>query len=236
MDIVGPLVKSSSGHQYILVVCDYATRFPEAFPLRAMDKVEAIQKCPRPRTKKEVRSFLGLVGWYRRFVPQFATIAGPLTALTSKHQRNPVTWTTECENVCNMLKTYLCRTPVLRSLDFSKKFMVQVNASTIGLGAVLARGDPGEEYLVLYLSQKLVPRETNYSTVEKEALAIKWELMKLRYYLLGREFELETDHRAFTWIHSMKDHNTDGKPRKKSVCERKDGGITLMPSGRGNGI
>ncbi|KAL3997082.1 hypothetical protein ACER0C_009738 [Sarotherodon galilaeus] len=173
-----------------------------------MDKVEAIQNFPRPRTKKEVRSFLGLVGWYRRFVPQFATIAAPLTALTSKDQRNPVTWTVECEQAFKMLKTCLCTTPVLRSPDFRKKFLVQVDASTIGLGAVLAQGDPGEEHLVLYLSRKLLPRETNYSTVEKEALAIKWALEKLRYYLLGREFELETDHRALTWIHSMKDHNS----------------------------
>ncbi|XP_039862407.1 uncharacterized protein LOC120718122 [Simochromis diagramma] len=173
-----------------------------------MDKVEAIQNCPRPRTKKEVRSFLGLVGWYRRFVPQFATIAAPLTALTGKNQRNPVTWTAECEQAFQGLKTCLCTTPVLWSPDFKKRFLVQVDASKSGLGAVLAQGDPGEEHPVLYLSRKLLPRETNYSTVEKEALAIKWALEKLRYYLLGREFELETDHRALTWIQSMKDHNS----------------------------
>ncbi|CAI5642576.1 unnamed protein product [Oreochromis niloticus] len=84
------------------------------------------------------------------------------------------------------------------SPDFRKKFLVQVDASTIRLGAVLAQGDPGEEHPVLYLSHKLLPRETNYSTVEKEALAIKWALEKCRYYLLGKEFELETDHRALT--------------------------------------
>lgn len=97
---------------------------------------------------------------------------------------------------------------MLWSPDFKKQFLVQVDASKSGLGAVLVQGDPGEEHPILYLSRKLLPRETNYSTVEKEALAIKWALEKLRYYLLGREFVLETDHRALTWIQSMKDHNS----------------------------
>lgn len=173
-----------------------------------LDKVEAIQNCPRPRTKKEVRAFLGLVGWYRRFVPQFATMAAPLTTLLGKNQRNPVIWTAACEQAFQGLKTCLCSTPVLWSPDFKKQFLVQVDASKSGLGAVLVQGDPGEEHPILYLSRKLLPRETNYSTVEKEALAIKWALEKLRYYLLGREFVLETDHRALTWIQSMKDHNS----------------------------
>lgn len=173
-----------------------------------VDKMEAIQNCPRPRTKKEVRSFLGLAGWYRRFVPQFATIAAPLTALTRKDQRNPVTWTDDCETAFSTLKTCLCSSPVLKSPDFNRRFLVQVDASAVGLGAVLAQGDPGNEHPILYLSRKLQPRETRYSTVEKEGLAIKWALESLRYYLLGREFDLETDHRALTWINSMKDHNS----------------------------
>lgn len=172
-----------------------------------VDKVEAIRDCPRPRTKKEVRSFLGLAGWYRRFVPQFATIATPLTALTTKDQRNPVIWTKQCETAFQSLKECLCSSPVLRSPDFTSRFLVQVDASAVGIGAVLAQGDPGEEQPILYLSRKLLPREVKYSVVEKEGLAIKWALESLRYYLLGREFDLETDHRALTWIHSMKDHN-----------------------------
>lgn len=173
-----------------------------------VDKIEAIRRCPQPRTKKEVRSFLGLAGWYRRFVPQFATIAAPLTALTAKDQRNPVIWNEDCETAFQTLKTCLCSSPVLRSPDFNQRFLVQTDASAVGLGAVLAQGKPGEEQPVLYLSRKLLPRETRYSTVEKEGLAIKWTLESLRYYLLGREFDLETDHRALTWINSMKDHNS----------------------------
>eukprot|EP00064_Thunnus_orientalis_P002528 superscaffoldBa00000188_g2535 len=145
-----------------------------------VDKVEAICGCPRPRTKKEVRSFLGLAGWYRKFVPQFATIAAPLTALTAKDQRNLVAWNEDCETAFQTLKACLCSSPVLRSPDFSQRFLVQTDASAVGLGAVLAQ----------------------------EGLAIKWALESLRYYLLGREFDLETDHRALTWMNSMKDHNS----------------------------
>ncbi len=172
-----------------------------------VDKVEAIRRSPQPKTKKEVRSFLGLVGWYRRFVPNFASIAAPLTNMLSKTVTNPIPWTDDCETAFNSLKEKMCSSPVLQSPDFSQKFLVQVDASATGIGAVLAQGSAGEERPVVYLSRKLLPRETRYSVVEKEGLAIKWSLDSLRYYLLGREFDLETDHRALTWIQSMKDHN-----------------------------
>ncbi len=95
--------------------------------------------------------------------------------------------------------------PVLQSPNYFQRFLVQVDASATGIGAVLAQGSAGEEKPVIFLSRKLLPRETRYSAIEKECLAIKWALDSLRYYLLGREFDLETDHRALTWIHSMKE-------------------------------
>lgn len=84
---------------------------------------------------------------------------------------------------------------------------MQVDVSEKGIGAVLAQETAGEKKPVVFLSRKLLPRETRYSTIAKECLAIKWSLESLRYYLLGREFDLETDHRALTWMNMMKDHN-----------------------------
>lgn len=169
-----------------------------------MDKVEAIRRSPRPKTKKEMRSFLGLVGWYRRFIPNFASIATPLTNLLAKAARSPIEWTGDCDTAFRSLKEKMCSSPVLQNPDFTQRFLVQVDASATGVGAVLAQG----ENPVVYISRKLLLRETRYSTVEKECLAIKWSLESLRYYLLGREFDLETDHIALTWIQTMKDHNS----------------------------
>ncbi len=161
-----------------------------------ISKVEAILRSPMSRTNKEVRSFLGLVGWYRRFIPDFATIAAPLTDLLSKAGKNPVKRTEACESAFNTLKDKMCSEPVLRRPDFNQRFLVQVDASDKGIGALLAQGSTGAEKLMVFLSRKLLPRETRYSTIEKE-----------RYYLLRWEFDLETDHRALTWINTMKDHN-----------------------------
>jgi hypothetical protein len=86
--------------------------------------------------------------------------------------------------------------------------LTKVDASGVGLGAVLAQGKEGEECPLLYLSRKLHPRETRYSAIEKESLAIKWALDSLRYYLLGRTFDFETDHWALSWINSMRDKNS----------------------------
>jgi len=85
---------------------------------------------------------------------------------------------------------------------------VQTDASGVGLGAVLLQGPPREQRPVVFLSRKLFPRETRYSTVEKECLAIKWALESLKYDLVEKDFVLETDHRALQWLDKMKDTNS----------------------------
>ncbi|XP_014880742.1 trace amine-associated receptor 4-like [Poecilia latipinna] len=90
---------------------------------------------------------------------------------------------------------------------FAKDFLLQTDASEKDLGAVLLQGPPEDQHPVAYISRKLLPRERRYATVEKEALAIKWALDSFKYYLLGREFTLQTDHRALQWLEKMKDTN-----------------------------
>ncbi|XP_063041160.1 uncharacterized protein LOC134436063 [Engraulis encrasicolus] len=143
-------------------------------------KVKAIRDWPRPITKKQVRSFLGLANYYRRFIANFATIAAPLTDLTTKRHSRMVKWNPSAEDAFVALKQALCSSPVLVAPDFKKEFLVQTDASEVGLGAVLAQVHEGEEHPILYLSRKLLPREKNYSTVEKECLAITWALESLR--------------------------------------------------------
>ncbi|KAG6936602.1 hypothetical protein G0U57_011985, partial [Chelydra serpentina] len=93
------------------------------------------------------------------------------------------------------------------SPDFHREFIVQTDASGIGLGAVLSQEVDGEEHPIVYLSRKLFPRERNYSVIEKEALAVKWAVDALRYYVLGAPFILVTDHAPLKWLNKMKDTN-----------------------------
>uniref|UniRef100_A0A8C6LCR8 ribonuclease H n=1 Tax=Nothobranchius furzeri TaxID=105023 RepID=A0A8C6LCR8_NOTFU len=150
-----------------------------------VSKVESLASCLLPMTKKKLRSFLGLAGWYRRFIPGFSTRSAVLSDLTRKSCPNRVVWTRESEHAFNDLKNCLCYAPVLQCPDFSLPFTVQTDASGVGLGAVLLQGDGEVQRPVQYISRKLFPKEVKYSTIEKEALAIKWALDSLRYYLMG---------------------------------------------------
>ncbi|KAI8496819.1 hypothetical protein Bbelb_254740 [Branchiostoma belcheri] len=127
---------------------------------------------------------------------------------TSKKEPQVVEWTDECEGAFQTLKGKLCEDPVLRSPDFERPFVLQTDASDRGIGAVLSQVDEnGEEHPVVYTSRKLLLREQNYSVPEKECLAIKYTVEGLRYYLLGREFEVVTDHHPLKWLNEMKDKN-----------------------------
>uniref|UniRef100_A0A8C1M144 ribonuclease H n=1 Tax=Cyprinus carpio TaxID=7962 RepID=A0A8C1M144_CYPCA len=171
------------------------------------NKVTAILSAPRPTTKTQVRAFLGLAGYYRCFIPNFSSLAAPLTDLTRKGQPEKVCWTPSAEEAFGQIKTALTSAPVLRAPDFSCPFLLQTDASDAGLGAVLSQVQEGEEHPVIYISRKLSPAERNYAVVEKEALAIKWAVLELRYYLLGRKFTLVTDHAPLQWMARSKDTN-----------------------------
>ena len=174
-----------------------------------MDKLQAVQDFPIPTTKKEVRSFLGLTGYYRRFMPDYAANAVPLTELTRKCAPNKVQWNNTCQDAFEKLKKLLCSQPVLWSPNFSKEFILQTDASDYGIGAVLSQFDAeGIDHPVAYYSRKLLPREQRYSTVEKECLAIKLATHAFRVYLLGRKFTIQTDHRALQWLDRLKENNS----------------------------
>ena len=114
--------------------------------------------------KKQVRGFLGLTGYYRKFIPGYATIACPLTDHTKKGQPTKVVWSGQCEEDFKTLKLILHSKAVLRGPDFTKTFVLQTDASDHRVRAVLSQKDePGEDRLIAYFSRKLLPREKNYS-------------------------------------------------------------------------
>ena len=171
-------------------------------------KLEAVRMFPISQTKKQVRTFLGLSGYYRKFIRNYAAVAVPLTDLTKKSAPIKVEWSAECEQAFETLKQRLCSAPVLRSPDFEKEFILQTDASERGIGAVLSQKDEnGEDHPIAFFSRKLLEREEKYATVEKECLAIKLACQAFRVYLLGRPFLIETDHRALEWLDRLKENN-----------------------------
>ena len=157
--------------------------------------VERILSYPTPTTVKGVQSFLGLAGWYRNFVKDYSKISKPLNRLTRKS--NPFDWTQECEDAFQELKKRLASPPVLARPDFNKDFILHTDASTIGLGAILAqKDDKGKERVIYYASRGLIPAEENYTVTELELLAVVWAVKKFHHYLEGTHFDLYTDHSA----------------------------------------
>ena len=165
------------------------------------DKIIAIKNMPRPHTPKLVKSFLGLVGFYRRFIQNFSHIAKPLNELTK--EKVPFIWTEECDNSFKMLKEKLMHAPILVSFDPSKTPEIHTDASLYAIGYnLIQRDENGRPQAVCYGSRTLNPAESNYSATERELLAIVEALKKLREYTYGRRTIIVTDHHAI--CHLMK--------------------------------
>jgi hypothetical protein len=167
------------------------------------EKVAAIVNVPEPSTVTDVRSFIGMASWYRRFVPKFSSIVEPLTQLTKK--RAVFKWTPECALAFRTLKEHLIKSPILSCPDFSRPFTLQTDASAFGVGAVLTQNLDGEEKVICFLSRSLTHAERKYSTTERECLGAIWAVEKLRQYLEGVRFTLITDHYSLLWLNRLKD-------------------------------
>ena len=171
-------------------------------------KVLAVEKLKRPSTKKGIKQFLGLIGYYQQYIDNYAEKARPLTSLLGKKFPNNVPWSDACENAYHVLKDSLTKHPVLHGPDFSREFILTTDASDFGLGSVLSQiFDNEEEHPILYLSRKLRPAELKYSVIEKECLCIVWSVSKLKPYLTGCTFRLVTDHKPLLYLERAKDTN-----------------------------
>ena len=171
------------------------------------DKISVIENAQRPVTKKQLRSFLGLVGFYRKYVPDFTVIALPLTDMTKKGKPNRLEWSEAAECAFQSLKQALVKFPILKLPDIRQMFILQTDASNRGIGAVLLQFSGNEKLPVAYAGRKLKDSEENYATIEKECLAIIWAVSKFQRYLYGAEFLLETDHKPLTYLHQSKVNN-----------------------------
>lgn len=182
------------------------------------EKVAAVSTWGHPTTVSELRSFLGFASYYRRFVEGFSKLAAPLhhlvATLTGKHHRasarHPIgtAWTKECEESFNNLKVSLTTAPVLAYADFSLPFILEIDASHSGLGAVLSQDQDGRVRPVAYASRALSPSErnmSNYSSMKLEFLALKWAMTeKFREYLLGHKCVVWTDNNPLSYLNTSK--------------------------------
>jgi hypothetical protein len=159
--------------------------------------VEAMNGWPIRKNLSQVQSFLGLVGFYRRFVKDFSIIAAPLNELTKKGV--PFSWGTRQENAFDMLKDKLTHAHLLQIPDFNKTFELECDASGIGLGGVLLQ----ERKPVDYFSDKLSGHVWNYSTYDKELYTLVRCLETWQYYLWPKEFVIHSDHESLKHIRSQ---------------------------------
>ena len=132
-------------------------------------------------------------------MPHFSTIVEPLTELTKG--KNQVKWSERSGEAFQKLKELLLTPPILKIAEPIKQYVLQTDASEQGLGAVLGQiGEDSEEHPVAFPSRKFLPREKNYSVIEKECLAIVWSLQVFHVYLYGQKFSIETDHQPLSWL------------------------------------
>lgn len=166
-------------------------------------RVNCISDFPTPKTIKQVRRFLGMTGWYQRYINAYSTIAAPITDLLKKADR--FQWTAEAQTAFEALKDSLTTAPVLTHPDFEKHFYIQCDASLTGVGGVLFQIVGGDEHPIAYMSKKLNSAQKNYSVSELECLAAILCVQKFRCYVEGMPFTIITDHASLKWLMSQKD-------------------------------
>src|SRR3954468_15507812 len=177
------------------------------------EKVEAVSNWEQPKTVSDIRSFLGLVGYYRRFIQDFSRIAAPMTNLTKKDV--PFIWTEKCESAFQELKKRLTSAPVLIIPERGLGYDVYCDASGDGLGCVLMQ----QGRVVAFGSRQLKVHEKNYPTHDLELAAVIHALKSWRHYLYGEKFEVYSDHKSLGHIFTQKDLNMRHRRRLEYIAD-----------------
>ena len=177
-------------------------------------KVQAIANIPAPTTKKQLQSFLGSTGYYRKFIANYSTIAADLSDLTRKAEPNKLVWRPAHQEAFLKLKQALMEAPVLTAPDPNLPYVLSTDASGVGIGAVLEQEKDGVLKPIAFYSRKLAPRETRYGITELEALAIHQAARHFAVYLMGSHTKVWTDHKALTFLRTMR----NSSPRVARWC------------------
>lgn len=169
------------------------------------DKVASMVNYPRPRSTTEIKRFVGLCSWYRRFIKDFSTLLAPINDLLKGKKKNQsITWNDAAEQAFIKVKELLVSAPILSQPDFSKEFTIQCDASAVGLGGILTQVIEGEEKVIAYASRSLSRVERNYSSIERELLSIIFCVEKFRPFIEGVKFKVVTDCYSLLWLNNLK--------------------------------
>ena len=182
--------------QYLSHIISHGTLKPSP------EKVRDLFKFSAPLTKKQIHSFVGLGSYYRKFIPNYATIVSPLIRAT---QEKIIEWNDECQRAFDLVRHILINDPVLQLPLFNEPFIIETDASLYGVGAVLSQSHTGETKPVAYYSKHLTKPERNYSTTEREMLAIVLAIEHFKQFLYGTQFVVYTDHQPLKYVFQTKD-------------------------------
>ncbi|GFV74824.1 retrovirus-related Pol polyprotein from transposon 17.6 [Trichonephila clavipes] len=164
------------------------------------EKTAVINNLPVPKTKKELRSVLGLCNYYREYIPKYSELVYPLTELTKKRVPDSIPWTEKHDSSFHLLKKALVEAPSLYSPVPDKPYTIHSDASQIGIAACLSQKCGDKCYPIAYASQKLSKTQQSWSTIEREAFAIVWSLKKFEVWVFGTEIEFYTDHNPLPYL------------------------------------
>lgn len=162
------------------------------------EKVQAIADLPVPKNLKQMMTFIGMVSYYAKFIPDYAQVVAPLNDLRKKGTKYCIL--DEHRQAIRVLKDALCKSPILKFPDFEREFILQTDASQTHLGSVLLQRFEDGLHPIAYASRRLTSAERKYSTYEQEALACIWSMEKFKAYLLHQKFILQTDSSCLTWL------------------------------------
>ena len=162
------------------------------------EKIKAVQDWPTPASVTEIRAFVGLCSYYRKFISGFAQIAAPLHELTKKNAR--FRWSPSQEDAFQELKSRLTSAPILALPNDHDRFVLDADASDSAVGVVLSQIQQGREVAIAYASRRYSDTESRYCITRRELLAVIYGLRQFRQYLLGREFTIRTDHAPLLWL------------------------------------
>lgn len=189
-------------------------------------KIESVKKYPVPKNGNETKRFTAFANYYRRFIKNFSTLIKPLTKLTGKY--TPFIWTEECQKSFEEIKRKIINPPILQYPDHNKEFIITVDASQIGCGAVLSQIFDGNDLPIQFASRTFEKGELNKDIVEKELLAIHFAILTFEPYIFGKHFTVRSDHKPLISLYKLR--NPTGKlARIKLSLSDKDFTIEHIP-------